>query len=64
MKRHGSASRHRASGHERHPVGSLDLNPFLVRPEGEGALALDAVLVTAPSPGALGSAAAQGQGRD
>ena len=45
-------------------IGSLDLNPFLVRPEGEGALALDAVLVTAPSPGTLGSAAAQGQGRD
>ena len=29
-------------------IESLDLNPFLVRPEGEGALALDAVLVTHP----------------
>ena len=29
-------------------IESLDLNPFLVRPEGEGALALDAVLVTRP----------------
>ena len=32
-------------------IESLDVNPFLVRPEGEGALALDAVLVTRP-PGA------------
>ncbi len=30
-------------------IESLDVNPFLVRPEGEGALALDAVLVTRPS---------------
>ena len=29
-------------------IESLDLNPFLVRPSGEGALALDAVLVTRP----------------
>ena len=29
-------------------IESLDLNPFLVRPEGGGALALDAVLVTHP----------------
>ena len=37
-------------------IESLDLNPFLVRPD--GALALDAVLVTAPSPGTLDAAAA------
>ena len=36
-------------------IESLDLNPFLVRPS--GALALDAALVTAPSPGTLGGAA-------
>ena len=30
-------------------IESLDVNPFLVRPEGEGALALDAALVTRPS---------------
>ena len=30
-------------------IESLDVNPFLVRPEGEGALALDAVLVTRSS---------------
>ena len=30
-------------------IESLDLNPFLVRPSGEGALALDAVLVTRPA---------------
>ena len=30
-------------------IESLDVNPFLVRPEGEGALALDAVLVTRPA---------------
>ena len=29
-------------------IESLDVNPFLVRPEGQGALALDAVLVTRP----------------
>ena len=36
-------------------IESLDLNPFLVRPS--GALALDAALVAAPSPGTLGGAA-------
>ena len=36
-------------------IDSLDLNPFLVRPS--GALALDAALVVAPSPGTLGGAA-------
>ena len=44
--------------------GASTSTPSSFAPEGEGALALDAVLVTAPSPGALGSAAAQGQGRD
>lgn len=29
---------------------SVDINPFLVLPKGQGAIALDAVLVTAPSP--------------
>lgn len=28
---------------------SLDINPFVVRPKGQGALALDAVLIVAPT---------------